>query len=215
MPKEINVGNITIASKEELVLRNVELDQNRMHISGKAAPANSEGKRNFTIKFDLDSDEEIVDQLIERNWPIKKQDILNKDGALVDRVARLKVLINYRYKPPKFDMILRKPAIDKNGNMMFRDEAQTQPLYHIKHIDLDEEESKKIDDYKVSNVKVAVNLSTYQDRQTKETKYCVYLEEMQFVKEPGKFEYDTDTLDVFDVRPDLAGEIADCPFDFD
>jgi hypothetical protein len=200
---------------EELTLRNVTLEPNRMHISGKGTPVNSEGSRNFTIKFDLDVDEELVDNLISRNWPVKKSDVMNKDGEIVARVGRLKVNINYKWKQPKFDMLLKKPVFDKDGNQLFADDACTQPLFHVKHVALDEELSKEIDDYDISNVKVAINLSTYQNRTTKQTGYCVYLDEMQFVKNPGKFEYDQDSLDVFDIRPDLIGNVADCPFDCD
>lgn len=200
---------------EEIILRNVTLEPSRMHISGKGTPVNSEGSRNFTIRFDLDNEEELVDELISRNWPVKKADIQNKDGEVVARVGRLKVNINYKFRPPKFDMLLKKPVFDKMGNQLFADDDQTQPLFHVKHVALDEELSKEIDDYDISNVKVALNLSTYQNRTTKQQGYCVYLNEMQFTKNPGKFEYDTDSLDVFDIRPDLIGNVADCPFDID
>lgn len=194
----------------DLILRNVTVDPNRMHFSGKGTPVNSEGSRNFTINFDLDKEEDLVDSLIEQGWPIRKSELQN--GM---RIGRLKVLINFNFgRPPKFDMLLKKPAFDKNtGKQLFLDENGEQPLYHVKTIPLDEETSKEIDNFDITNVKVVINQGSYLKRDgSGERGVCCYLKQMQFTKVPGAFEYDVDAMDISEIRPDLMSDV-ECPFD--
>lgn len=199
---------------ESVILENVKLDQNRMHISGKATPTNSAGSRNFSIEFNLDNDEELVDELISRNWPVKKYDpLLTKDGKDTGRrIARLKVNINYKFRPPRFEMLLKAPAFDKQGNQLFEDEDHKKPYYFVRSEYLDEEESKIIDEIDISDVDLALNLSTYKKMDGTGEGYCVYLKEMRFTKVnilPQK----KSTMDVLQLRPDLKDIVADCPFD--
>lgn len=193
----------------DLILRNVTVDPNRIHFSGKGTPVNSEGSRNFTINFDLDKEEELVDNLIEQGWPIRKSELQN--GM---RIGRLKVLINFNFgRPPKFEMLLKKPAFDKMGNQIYNDDNHEQPLYHVKKVILDEETSKEIDNFDITDVKVLINQGFYQKRDgSGEKGVCCYLKEMQFTKMPGAFEYDIDAMDVSEIRPDLVGDI-ECPFE--
>ena len=199
---------------ETAIFENVTLEQNRMHISGKATPMNAAGSRNFSIRFDLDTEEELVDNLISRNWPIKKVETDRDGNPLENRFARMKVNINYKYRPPRFEMLKKYPVFDKQGNQLFEDEEHKIPYYHVRSEFLDEEASKIIDDIDICDIDVALNLSTYRKMDGTGDGYCVYLKEMRFTKVltlPQK----KSTMDILELRPDLKDVIADCPFDCD
>lgn len=199
---------------ETVILENVTLEPNRMHISGKATPVNSAGSRNFTIRFDLESEGELVDQLIARNWPIKKIEVDRDGNPLENPFGRMKVNINYKFKPPRFEMLKKFPVYDKNGNQLFENDDPSKPYFHVRSEMLDEEASKVIDDIDICDVDVALNLSTYRKMDGSGEGYCVYLKEMRFTKLltlPQK----KSTMDILEIRPDLKDVIADCPFDFD
>ena len=198
---------------ETAVLENVTLEQNRMHFSGKATPVNSAGSRNFTIRFDLANDGLLVDQLISRNWPIKKVEVDRDGNPLENPFARLKVNINYKFRPPRFEQLMKYPVYDKNGNQLFENDNPSTPFYHVRSSYLDEEESKIIDDIDIKDVDLALNLSTYRKADGTEG-YCVYLKEMRFTK-IASLPQRKETMDVLSIRPDLKDFIADCPFDFD
>ena len=198
---------------ETAIFENVTLEPNIMHISGKATPVNSQGSRNFTIRFNLETDEDLVDSLIARNWPIKKVEVDRDGNPLESRFARLKVNINYKFRPPKFEQILKFPAYDKNGNQIFENDDPSRPYFHVRSEYLDEEESKILDDIDIKDVDVALNLSTYRRPDGSEG-YCVYLKEMRFVK-IATLPMKKEIMDVLTLRPDLKDIIADCPFDCD
>lgn len=200
----------------ELILRNVTLEPYRMHISGKEAKANAAGKRNFTIIWNMPDNEEFINKLIEDGWPVKVEP-RRKDNP-DDMVARLKVNINYRHsKPPKFQMIQKYPAFDKSGKQLFDtdENGNMVAINHVKKTMLDEELSKEIDEWDITDVKVLLNLGSYQNPMTGEWAQSVYLKEMQFTKINGAFDYDPDVLDVSDLHPELLDDIAECPFDMD
>ena len=198
---------------ETVILENITLEQNRMHISGKATPMNAAGSRNFSIRFDLDTEEDLVDQLIARNWPIKKVETDRDGNPLQNRFARLKVNINYKFRPPRFEQLIKIPAYDKNGNPLYENDDPSRPYFRVKSEYLDEEESKIIDDIDIKDIDVALNLWTYKKMDGSEG-YCVYLKEMRFTKSavlPTKKE----NMDILLLRPDLKDVVSDCPFDVD
>lgn len=205
-------------------LRNVTLEKSRMHISGAGTQYNAPGNRNFTILFNPDTDMELVDKLISQNWPISKKE---DDYGLK---IRLKVIVKYTdFSSPRFTMLMKKPAI-KNGKQYLEDPegaAVAVPinqvsecldngwtmLYNVSETELDQEASKAIDNYDISNVKVKINLSTY-TKADGSVGYCTYLQEMQFVKNPSAFEHDLDSLDISVLHPEIAGEFdSSLPFD--
>ena len=209
------MANVNVGA--ELDLRYVTLEPWRMHISGKATKTNSEGRRNFTIIWNYEPNKEFIDNLIEDGWPIKVEPRSKNNPD--DIVARMKVNINFKYgKPPRFTMIQKVPAFDKTTRQQLFDidaNGNKIPLYHIKKTMLDEELSKAIDDYDITDVKVRVNISEYTNPITGATGYTVYLKEMQFVLVDGAFDYDEDVIDIKELRPDLADDLAECPFDVD
>lgn len=203
-------------ANDKLILRNVTLEAYRMHISGKEAKANTAGKRNFTIIWNLPENEEFINKLIEDGWPIKVEPRRKENPD--DMVARLKVNINFKHvRPPKFQMIQKYPAFDKNGNQLTSQDAEGNvvPLFRVKKTMLDEELSKEIDEFDITDVKVAVTMGSYQNPVSGAWETSVYLREMQFTKIAGAFEFDPDVLDISETHPELMDDIAECPFEFD
>lgn len=203
-------------ANDELILRNVTLEAYRMHISGKEAKANTAGKRNFTIIWNLPENEEFINKLIEDGWPIKVEP--RRKESPDDMVARLKVNINFKHaRPPKFQMIQKYPAFDKNGNQLTSQDAEGNvvPLFRVKKTMLDEELSKEIDEWDITDVKVAVTMGSYQNPVSGAWGTSVYLREMQFTKIAGAFEFDPDVLDISETHPELMDDIAECPFELD
>lgn len=186
--------------KEEIELRNVKLDTSRNHFDGAAGDFNAPGARNFTVVFNLPDEEETVNDLVSRGWPIN----INPDRTL----ARLKVHINYKYGAPLIQMLEKTPARDKMGNFMYSDPEHKIQLFHINEVWLDEETSKEIQNFKIENIKILINLGTYK---VGGGGVAAYLQEMQFVKKQGRFALDIDALSIEKFRPDL---MKDCELPF-
>lgn len=184
-----------------IVLTNVKLEANRNHIDGAEKKNNSAGKRSFTIIWNMadPSDAAEVNSLIEAGWPVVVEPRY-KTGDPDDIVGRLKVNINYKHStPPVFKQVLRDPVLDKNGKQVILPNGE--PAWtNIRTQNLDEELSKEITGYDITDITVYINTGSYLSQFTGEWATSVYLKEFWFVLIESPIAYMSPYMDALKVQ---------------
>lgn len=215
---------------ETKILDNVTLDKSRMYISGRGSKFNQEGNRHFTILLDAEKDADEIKYFLDNDWHLTI-----KEDAEGNPIYRLKVLVKYTdWSAPIFEEYTKIPVYKNglrgleapNGEAVFVQPSEV-PAYLAEGYKegwdipapnlLDEEESKEIDKWVISNVGIKINKSSYTDSKTGGKASCTYLEEMWFFHEKTTSCYRPNFIGFKQAHPEFANEIdagsGDLPFD--